>query len=357
MILFPGTFNASGFHDEILNMKPGDSGHGVDNCIRHLDFKNPDSYHKSFFLMGIYAERLNRERDLKGSFTDPSKHEQFFKFQKKIINQFFEFITTIDINLEELTVTFFDGCNIGFQDGKKTKNKDRDKLLVKSYSLPMDVGGLSALQSYIRPDSKKLNPRQLFPVKSLANIDINPVEGALVGPRLEVAIKGFEIATIVFDYYKIEEGKLIPIDYLGGYAVGMERLTVAKNNDISHLYNTGLMESAYFLLESYAPKKDGFDPVINAPIFGSSVNQLLSSTEALIHLSRTSYDSIANSKNRRTLVNELKDTIRSTADEMGFENENIVKFIKDFTNLIRERLPEPFNQVNSEFILDVIKNE
>lgn len=359
ILLFPGTFNASGFHEEILQMKPGGKGYGIDNCIRHLDFRNPDQYHKSFFLMGIYAERIARERDTKGNFTDPSKHKQFFNFQIKIVDQFFEFISSVGVRIEEVTATFFDGCDIGKCRGDGSNNKDRDKLLIKSYTLASDMGGLSALSD------RHLGHTQLFPVKSLANIDINPVEGSLVGPRVEVAVRDFEIATIVFDYYKIEQGRLIPIDYLGGYAIGMERLAVAKMHNSGqgyslfnyHLYNTGLIEEACSLLDKYTPKDGRFYSPVHAPLFRGLVYQLLSSTETLIHLSRADYNAIVDSKNRRTLVNELKDTVRSAAQEIGFQNNDLRGFVKSFTKLIRDNLPKPFNEVDEKFALDVIGDE
>ncbi len=345
---FLGTFNASGFHEKILSMKNGDKGYGIDNCIRHLDFRNTDEDHKSFFLMGIYAERIAREKDEKGSFTDPSVHKQFFDFQAMIINQFFDFIVSVGINIKEVTATFFDGCSIGQAGGKGSNSKERDSLLIRPYKLASDGGGLSAL------DERQLD--KLFPVRSLSNVDINPVEGALVGPRIEVAVRGFEIATIVFDYYRIENGRLIAIDYLGGYAIGMERLAAALMPN-GHLYNTGIMAEARSLLGIYAPKNGKFPSLIDCPLFKGSINQLLSSIETLIHLSRVDYNVIANSKNRRDLVNELKNTVRSTEKDMGFERKNLRAFVEAFTDLIRGRLPKTFNEVEPKFALDVIGNE
>ena len=61
----------------------------------------------------------------------------------------------------------------------------------------------------------------------MANLDMDARDGALVGPRLEVAHKGIEIGTIVFDCFKIENCKLKPINYVAGYAIGIERLAIS----------------------------------------------------------------------------------------------------------------------------------
>ena len=110
---FPGTFNASGFHEPILELKPGEQGYGVDNCMRHLDFDSADDDHKAAFHMGIFATSVERQRDGSGNFTDPGKHAQFFEFQRAVTDQFISIITSAGVRLDEVTVTFFAGAEVG----------------------------------------------------------------------------------------------------------------------------------------------------------------------------------------------------------------------------------------------------
>jgi hypothetical protein len=332
---FPGTFNASGFHERILNLRPGESGYGVDNCLRHLDLVSPDNIHKAGFHMGIYAASIERS-----TIIDPGKDEEFFAFQAAVVGQFFSFIRAAGVRVEEVSATFFDGGQIGGNDAR-----DRDSLLSRSYRLSTDTGGFRAMAEHIG--------ERMFPVRSVVNIDINPVEGALVGPRIEVAVRGFEIATVVFDYFKIMNGKLMPIEYLGGYAIGMERLQAALRID-GNLYNTGIMPDAKAILDKHVPQREGFYSVTDSPLMADLVRQLLSSTEALLYISRVPEEDVSSSRSRKSIVAGLIGTVRGSARKLGVEDGELAKFVRSFASLIKDSMPHPFSEVHAERVVMVL---
>lgn len=223
---FQGEFNVSGFHKEILNLPNNiQSIWGVDRCLRLQEI--PDRIHSYLFHMGIYAESL----DLKGEFVDPFKDNRFHQLQEKVISQFLDALALFDADLNEVEVTYLGGVTVG------TTNEGRDKILKRKYEFPADAVSKNFLNGKVA----------LFPVNSLANVDINPIEGALVGPRLEVAYKGVEIGTIVFDCFRVKDGKLAPINYVAGYAIGIERLA-ASLSDKSFLTSIHRYQEAHEFL-------------------------------------------------------------------------------------------------------------
>lgn len=206
---FPGEFNVSGFHTEIQNLENNPSSFwGIDRCLRIQD--KPDDFHSNVFHMGIYATAQELHKDFKEPFED----QRFHEFQNDILLQFLELLSLFKIENEDLEITYYAGGNVGNTDG-------RDALLDKVYEFKEDAISKKFFTS---------NNIETFPVHSLANIDIHPINDALVGVRNEVAYKGVEIATIVFDFFKIKNTHLEPINYIGGYAIGVERLYALINN-------------------------------------------------------------------------------------------------------------------------------
>ena len=200
---FQGEFNVSGFHKEILDLtEKTNSIWGIDRCLRIQDI--PDEIHSFLFHMGIFARSVN----LENIFIDPFKDPRFHELQKDIISQFLELLSLFKANFQELEITYFDGADFG------ATNKGRDRILKRRYKFPSDSFSKNFLKGKVK----------LFPLKSIMNLDINPIEGSLVGPRMEVAYNGMEIATIVFNCFKVKNGVLVPVNYIGGYAIGIERL-------------------------------------------------------------------------------------------------------------------------------------
>jgi len=212
---FSGEFNVSGFHKQILELpnKPR-SIYGIDRCLRLQDI--PGNLHSFLFHMTIYAKSV----DLQGCYIDPFKDDRFYELQKETISQFLELLKLLKINFKELEVTYLDGFSFG------NMPEGRDRLLKRKHKFPPDLISKNVLKDKVK----------LFAVKSIANIDINATEGSLVGPRLEIAYNGIEIATIVFDCFKIEQSTLRPINYVAGYAIGLERL-------IASIDSQGFLES------------------------------------------------------------------------------------------------------------------
>lgn len=295
---FPGDFNVSGFHEEILHLN--EQPHavwGIDRCIRIQDI--PSDAHAYVFHMGVFAKSI----DLDNEFMDPFRDERFFNLQKEVSEQFLRLMRQFDIALNDLEVTYFGGAIIG------GNNLGRDRLLCKKYKFSEDT---------ISRDLFKKS--KTFPIASVANIDINSIEGSLVGPRLEIAYRGNEIATIVFDCYKISDGKLKPINYVGGYAIGVERLIAA-------LAQKSLIES----LDRYRKAAQLLKKEVVAAgssLFKSEVRSILFGSELLAH----SPQKLTGKRKER--VNALKRELFNNALNLGVDK-NIIETLINFYKKLR----------------------
>lgn len=283
---FHGDFNVSGFHEEILNLvKEENSFWGVDKCLRIEE--TADAFHSYLFSMGIFAESIN----LNCEFSEPIKDKRFRDFQTKIINQFFEMVEWIGLNPEEMEATYLGGATLG------NNLQGRDKILKRKYIFPLDkLSEMLLIEKGIKS----------FPVKSLANIDINPIDGALVGPRIEIFYKGIEIATIVFDCFRIEKNVLVPMNYVGGYAIGIERIFALLNNK----------QSLLDCFDNYRTviKKISVDyPAINSAQFKSERFALAYGLEATTKLN--SIGSLSDGQKKKIQV--LKKALRESCSKLG----------------------------------------
>ncbi len=356
---FPSTFNASGFHEQIINLHRGGRSfpadgrklYGVDACARHVDVNSDDEMHKIYFHMAIYAESIRRGKDHRGDFTNPAEDQQFFDFQEKVTGQFFDYITSEGLDMDNIYITFFGGGTVG--GGKKDGISSRDDLLGATYDFSRDDGGVAAALKYV-------DRSRLTPVHSIENIDINSVTGSLVGPRMEVSYGNFEIATVVFDYYEVtEEGKLNPINYLGGYAIGIERLLAAKTG--GDLYNRGVVAKGEKILSHVLENEDGCLPVVKAPLMKPRVRQLLSTTEALLHICTVPEGDVLGTR-RRTYMNQMRKAVLKSAESLGliqpspfgFEKRGLTEFVVAYSDIIEESLPEEYNKTNPGGVLEVL---
>jgi hypothetical protein len=248
---FEGEFNVSGFHEKILAL-PNKVGSiwGIDRCLRIQD--TPDNIHSFIFHMGIFARSIN----LGGDFIEPFKDSRFHSLQIETISQFLELLDLFNMDLGQIEITYLDQITFG------GTSEGSDKLLKRKYDFPADDVSKNLLKDKVR----------LIPVKSLANLDISPVEGALVGPRLEVAYRGVEIGTIVFNCFKIERGNLTPINYVAGYAIGIERL-VAALQDKNFLTSISRYQNARKILTKFSESADSslFEKETLMVIYGAEV--------------------------------------------------------------------------------------
>ncbi len=289
---FPGEFNVSGFHSEVQELaeNPGDFW-GVDRCMRLKD--DADATHSYIFSMGIFAKGI----DLKNSFSDPFKDSRFREFQEKIINQFVDCLQSLGIKPHELEATYFNGLTIG-----ASKNL-RDKILRKKYDFPKDTTSKRALEEYAIT---------CYPVNSLANIDIHPFEEALVGTRVEVAYRGIEIGTIVFDCFKIKNGRLVPINYVGGYAIGIERLVLALSNEISLQKIVPAYRTTRDKLKEYVPSSD-------SSLLQGDVNEVIFSLEVLATI--TLQEKL--SRGQKKVFRDFKKRFYESSTNLGLTSEQI----------------------------------
>lgn len=201
---FPRQFNVAGFYPAVLALaeRPG-SFWGIDRCLR-ID-ETVDAWHSRLFHMGVFARSL----DLKSSFANAAADARFHHFQREILCQFFDALDALAIPRARLEASYFDGATLGgHPDG-------RDARLKKTQKLAADCASRDCLT--------ELGVKSVG-VPSIASVFIQPREGSLVGPRVEIFFDGIEVATIMFLCFRVRRGELRPINYIGVYGMGLERL-------------------------------------------------------------------------------------------------------------------------------------
>lgn len=276
---FPGDFNVSGFHKEVNSLVETPSAFwGIDRCLRAQE--KADEQHSYLFHMLVYA----KSADLNHNFTDPFTDERFFSFQKDIIDTFIHFLKRFRIDPASLEATYYAGGEVGSYGG-------RDKLLESARHFPADSQSKRLLEDF---------GLKTIPIYTLDNIDIRSIDGALVGPRVEVSYQGVELATLVFDCFQIKDSQLAPINYVGGFAVGVERL------------ETLLQHTNDFLdaIPRYNSAKKELASASTAPI--SKIREYIFSKEALDEIANVS----ALSKGQKELFRQLRKKFNDTKIEL-----------------------------------------
>lgn len=294
---FEGEFNVSGFHQKILSL-PNKIGSiwGIDRCLRIQD--TPDNIHSFIFHMGIFA----RSVDLGGDFIEPFKDSRFHSLQKETISQFLELFDLFSMDLDQTEITYLDQTTFG------GTSEGSDKLLKRKYDFPADDVSKNLLKDKVK----------LIPVKSLANLDISPTEGALVGPRLEVAYRGVEIGTIVFNCFKIENGTLAPINYVAGYAIGIERLTTALQ-DKNFLTSITRYQNARKVLATLSESA-------NSSLFEKETMMVIYGAEVLSHLPKDL------SRHQKEKVRILRKKIIDSLAALGLDGNALDEIISNFSH-------------------------
>ncbi len=292
---FAGEFNVSGFHNQILALPNNpQSIYGVDRCLRIQEV--PDQLHAHLFHMAIFAKSI----DLQENFVDPFRDDRFCQLQKDVISQFLEVLSLFKVNLSNVEITYLDGLTFGgVPDG-------RSRLLKRKYTFPPDVCSKKLLKSTVK----------LFPIKTIANLDINAEEGSLVGPRLEIAYNGIEIGTIVFDCFKIQHGKLKPINYVSGYAIGIERLAAALENRELIKTIPRYIQAAKLLAKSSKPAESS--------LFRKEVLTIIFTAEAIAMIP----DKL--SEKQRERLRKLKNGTKAELTNLGIDENIFVSLISFF---------------------------
>ena len=292
---FPGEFNVSGFHKEVQELANKEKSFwGIDTCLRLKD--KIEEHHSFLFEMGIFAKSIDLQKD----FREPFKDNRFARFQEEIITQFILLIEYFGIKTKNLEATYLGSLTFG-------DSKGRDRSLIRKYTFPEDKTAQKILDKF---------GVRCYPVSSLANVDIHPVEGSLVGSRIEIAYRGIEIATIVFDFFKIKEGKLIPINYVGGYAIGIERLISALNERKDFLSSVPKYVNAFTILKTELPASETFLLRKNTLmiLFGSEVLASVKEIEKL-------------SKSQKELFRQFKKKFLESCENIGIKKVSINKLI------------------------------
>jgi len=297
---FPEGFNVSGYHKEVSDLaKHKGSFWGIDKCVRLQDI--PDEEHSHMFHMGIFAKSV----DLHGEFSNPFTDRRFQVFQESILEQFVAAMDKIGIAPSKLEVTYFGGCKVG-----GSGSGGRDRLLGKTHMFPADTFSVTLLEKH-----KIKN----YSVHSLTNLDIHPWEGALVGPRIEVAYNGVEIATLVFDCFSIQEGKLNPINYVGGYAIGIERLATV----------VGGGEKMYNVIPRWKKAQAALAKRVPAAVSSLLQKEMLTvlfGAEALASITRNEDFS----KGQKELLRKLLKRINSACAVLGLDKKGFESLVEKY---------------------------
>jgi len=301
---FPGEFNVSGFHEEVQELADKEKSFwGIDTCLRLKD--KTDEFHSFLFEMGIFAKSI----DLQVNFMDPFKDERFTRFQEEIITQFMQLLDYFGIEQKNLEATYLGNITFG-------GSKGRDKSLKAKYTFSEDKTVRKILEGYVI---------KCYPIPSLANIDIHPSEGSLVGSRIEIAHKGIEIATIVFDFFKLQKGKLIPINYVGGYALGIERFISALNENKNFLSSVPKYAKAFTILKNELP-------IAESLLLREDVLTILFGAEAIAKV----IENKRLSKSQKELFRHFKKTFKESCENIGIKNSSINHLIDFYDNEISD---------------------
>lgn len=293
---FLGEFNVSGFHREVQELAENPrSFWGVDRCMRLKDCV--DDVHSYVFSMGIFA----KSTDLKKSFSNPFKDDRFREFQEQIINQFVDCLKSLGIKPRALEATYFGGFAL------EGSNNSRDKILRRKYDFPADTNSKRTLEEYAIT---------CYPVRSIANIDIHPIEGALVGPRVEIAYKDIEVGTIVFDCFKINNGRLVPINYVGGYAIGIERLILALSDETS-------LQKVITTYGTLRDKLRGYVPASDSSLQQYDVNEVIFGLEVLATI--TSQEKL--SRGQKKVFKDFRKRFQESSNNLGLTSGHISELI------------------------------
>jgi len=197
-------FNSSPFYarDCALADRPS-SYFGIDRCLRIND--TIDSFHSRVFHVAAFSTSVRSD----GSAQHPAADDRFAGLQRETISQFFRLLDALDISRSRLTASYFGGAEFA------GKGDGRSRALKGRFYFPADAVSARALRrGGIAAEE----------IPTIANFDIAPFEGALVGPRVDIYCDGVEVATLVFNYFRIRRGALVPINFVGGYGIGVERL-------------------------------------------------------------------------------------------------------------------------------------
>jgi hypothetical protein len=212
---FRNDFNLAGFYPELNALADTPSSFwGIDRCLRIREAV--DRHHSRVFHMGVFVRSI----DLKKEFANPWQDPRFHRLQNATLAQFFAMLDLIGIDTARMHVSCFGGATIG------DRPDGRDRALRRRYRFPED-----------RVSSTFLRRRNIktVVVPTIASLFIQPMEGSLVGPRLEVFHDDLEFATIMFDCFRIRRGALERINYVAAYGVGLERvLAVITGADFLH---------------------------------------------------------------------------------------------------------------------------
>lgn len=257
IVFAPLGFNQSPFYQRDCRLADRVGSYsGIDRCLRINEMI--DATHSRLFHVAVISRSL--------AARDPNRQpiameSHFAELQRDTLDQLFHLLESFGVHRRSLNASWFAGAELG------GGGDSRDRKLRHRQKFPADRVSAAAL---------KRAGISATGIGTIANFDIAPFEGALVGPRVEVHHGRVELATAVFDYARMRHGRLEPINFVAGYGVGVERLlSVLGASDF--LNSVPRYRAARFVLEKQSP-------AARSAIMAKDVLQMLFGLEALAHL-------------------------------------------------------------------------
>jgi hypothetical protein len=290
VVFAPLGFNQSPFYqrDCRLANRVG-SYSGIDRCLRINEVI--DATHSRVFHVAV----ISRSIAARDPHRQPIAMESHFaELQRDMLHQLFDLLESFGVHRRSLNATWFGGAELG------GGGDSRDRKLNRRQKFPEDRVSAAAL---------KRAGISATGIGTIANFDIAPFEGALVGPRVEVHHGKVELATAVFDYARVRRGRLDPINFVAGYGIGVERLfSVLGGSDF--LNCVPRYRAAQVILEKHSR-------AARSPIMAKDVLQVLFGLEALAHLP------IQLSGANEALVRQMKVEMKPSIHNLGLSFDQV----------------------------------
>jgi alanyl-tRNA synthetase len=323
--VFPGTFNPSAAHGEVMEMIGQDTAIDtsrkffvVEKCFRHVDLdKVGRSHHSAFFQMSAYV--------FGASVT------QLPRTRKQIIEEAYNFLTQeLGLNPKRFLVTIFGGGKV------KNLEFEPDN---ESFEVWKELGILED---------------KLIMVPGENNFVYLQREGDAAGPRCEIYYdrgenytenRYVEIGSVIFEIYYFSKGQLRDSkNVVAGGAFGIERLAMVLNN----------LHSIYEV-DTFAPLVDIVKNHITdnriAILFSDKLYTFVDFLRSIVFI--ISAGQLPDKSKRGEILKKLIRVMASEARFFGIKNKKIYEELVDKTiELYKKQYPDLKN--NRHNILNII---
>jgi hypothetical protein len=297
-----GVFNVSPFLDKIINLGDHASSFwGVDRCLRIEEAI--DGLHSRIFHLAAFARSIGSH----GRIHDRWHSEQFVRLQEDTLRQLLALFAWFRVDWQRLQATYFGGLKVGGYPDRV------DRMLKRSYRLPEDNVSARVLRQH------EIKAIRVAAVANLRILQIAPRSKSLVAMAVEFHLDDIEVATGFFGCYRVKNGLLQGVNYVAGYAIGIERLTSALAGK-DFLEVVPRYKQAHSIIERRIK-------AARLPIMAKDVREVLFGLEALAHLSPRQ------SHRNMILINRMKGQIKQSIHNLGLSFDDVKQIHRAFAEL------------------------